>query len=134
MSETQIPLLKDVMTPSPVYIDIHACVSEADALMKQHAINHLAVMDEGVLESIISDRSIKRYTLPGHKPSDDEELLVSDICPSRAFVADINDPLNKILDIMVADHISAVIVLKDGELAGIFTERDACRLLAEQFR
>jgi len=130
----QPPLLREVMTASPIYVDISAPLSTAADLMKQHQINHLAVMADGALESIISDRSIKRVTLPGHRLSaEDEELRVSDVCPSRAYVADINDPLDKILQIMVAEHISAVIVLADGELAGIFTERDACRLLSQLY-
>lgn len=131
LPETDIPLLRDVMTASPIYVDIGAPVSEAEALMKKHQVNHLPVMADGTLESIISDRGIKRVTLPGHRFSGEEELLVSDICPSRAYVADINDPLDKILNTMVDEHISAVIVLADGELAGIFTERDACRMLAQ---
>lgn len=121
----------DVMTDSPATIPMDSTLSEAQQKMAALQVNHLPVTDNGVVESVISDRDIKRFTLPAHKADRDEELLVSDIMPSRAFAADVQDPLEKILRQMLDRHMSAVVVLRDGELAGIFTESDACRVLAE---
>ena len=128
--KTEMPVLGDVMTASPSTIDINAFLTEAEAKMASLNVRHLPVMENGVVESIISDRDIKRFTLPGHKLRCAEELLVKDICPIRACVADVNDPLDKILEVMHENRLGAVIVLNDGELAGIFTETDACRLLS----
>lgn len=121
----------DVMTPSPYTIAIDATLSDAKAEMERLQVNHLPVMDGTVVESVISDRDIKRFTLPAHKISADEELLVRDLVPSRAFVADIGDPLGTVLDRMVDNGLGTVIVLDNGELAGIFTETDACRVLSQ---
>ena len=121
----------DVMSTSLIYVDINATVAEAEHLMNQHNVHHLPVMENGCLESIISKRDIRHLQMPGHKYDKDEQLQVADICPMRAYVADINDPLARVVDRMAGERISAVIVLKDGELSGIFTEADACRVLAE---
>ena len=122
----------DVMTPSPRTIGMDAHLSEARSLMASLSVSHLPVMDGGVVESIISDREIERFTLPAHKLAEDEDLLVRDLASTRSFVADITDPLERVLRQMVASRTEAVVVLDQGELAGIFTERDACRVLADQ--
>ncbi|MGD9663377.1 MAG: HPP family protein [Porticoccaceae bacterium] len=123
--------LADVMTPSPKTIAIDAHLSEAKKLLEEMNVNQLPVMNAGVVESIITDKDIKRFTLPAHKIGADEDLLVSDIATTRAFVADAQDSLEKVLRQMIKQQTSAVIVLDQGELAGIFTETDACRVLAD---
>ncbi len=125
------PLLIDVMTQSPLYVEANATIEDAKALMAEHSIRHLPVMENGVLEGILSERDIKYASLPGHRPTEDELLTVADLCPTRAYIADINDPLNKVVEIMTEQHIAEVIVLKDGELAGIYTNADCCKVLSE---
>ncbi|TQV66945.1 CBS domain-containing protein [Exilibacterium tricleocarpae] len=134
--EVQQLRLRDVMSASLVYVDMRATVTEAEKLMAAHNVHHLPVMDNGILESIISKRDIRHAIYPdtlsleAADGGDKEDLLVSDICPIQAFVADVDDPLAKVIDIMVSRRIAAVIVLAEGELSGIFTEADGCRVLA----
>lgn len=123
--------LADVMTPAPNTISASAHLSSAQALMEELGVNHLPVMAGTVVDAIITDRDIKRFTLPAHKLAEDEDLLVSDIATTRAFVADKSDPLESVLRQMLKQHTAAVMVLDQGELAGIFTETDACRVLAD---
>ncbi|MEJ2669900.1 MAG: CBS domain-containing protein [Gammaproteobacteria bacterium] len=123
--------MSDVMSPSPVYVEINATLAEAERMMATHQIHHLPVMKDNCLESFISKRDIGQLTLSGHQYDKREELRVADIYPTQAYVADIDDPLVRVLDIMVSKRISAVIVLKEGELCGIFTEADGCRVLAQ---
>ena len=123
--------LRDVMTVSPRTIASDAHLSAAKALMEQLGVRHLPVMDNGVVESILTDRDIQRFTLPAHKLAEDEDLLVSDIASTRAFIADVDDPLPVVLRRMITQETAAVVVLEQGELAGIFTETDACRVLAD---
>ena len=123
--------LSDVMTPAPKTIPVSARLTEAKAAMEDLGVRHLPVMDGTVVDSIISDRDIKRFTLPAHKIADYEDLLVRDIATTRAFVADSRDPLKAVLRQMARQRTAAVVVLDQGELAGIFTEADACRVLAD---
>lgn len=130
MTDLKKMKLQDVMTLSPQTISIEATLSQAKVQMEKLQVHHLPVMDGTLVESVISDRDIKRFTLPAHRISQDEELLVRDIAPTRAFAADINDPLDRVVALMAERHMGAVIALDQGELAGIFTETDACRVLA----
>ncbi len=130
MSSKKMPQMVSVMTPFPHYIDVNEPAYKAEEMMKEYQFRHLPVLDEDTIESIITERDIARATTLGHSLKEESSLLVSDICAPRVYVADVSDPLDKILDVMSDKHIGAVIVAKDGELAGIFTDSDACKLLA----
>ena len=133
-NDHRMPTVLSAMTPFPYHIDAKAPLSEAEKLMAAHAIHHLPVMVEGTIESIISHRDIQRARLVGHRTVADEDLQVGDVCPARAFFADIHDPLDQILDVMAEKHIGAVLVLKKGSLTGIMTYTDVCKTFAEQLR
>ena len=122
--------LSDVMTPAPRTISVDAHLSDAQALMEELGVEQLPVMAGNVVEAVVFARDIARFTLPAHKLTREEDLLVGDIATTKAYVAESTDPLISVLERMVSNHASAVIVLNQGELAGIFTEGDACRVLA----
>jgi CBS domain-containing protein len=122
--------LKDVMTPTPVCVDASASLGTARQLLETHDIHHLPVMINGSVEGILSARDMKFAALPGHYGTADEQLTVADVCQSKAFVADCDYQVSSIVRIMADQHISEVLVLANGELAGIFTEADCCKLLA----
>ena len=130
MSDNQIPLLEDAMTADPVGIEASSSLAKAEELMNRSEVQHLAVTDASGPIGIISKQDLLRISSPAHSLADDD-LLVADILRIRRYIADVSDPLDRVLDIMVNDGIEAVLVLNDGELAGIFTSTDACSLLAE---
>ena len=132
MKHSSMPSLASVMTPFPYSIDIKASLADAEALMQTHGIRHLAVTDQQALESIVSARDIES----GHfqRQHINAELCVGDVCPTRAYIADVHDPLDRVLDAMATTHIGAVLITREGELAGIFTLQDACQRLAELLR
>lgn len=127
-----MPTLLSVMTPFPHQVDIDTPLIEARRRMQAEGIHHLAVTRNGVLESILSARDIRWADQPGHGL--DSDYRVGDVCPLRAYIADVHDPLDRILDAMVETHIGAVPVTREGELVGIFTLQDACRLLSAQLK
>lgn len=135
MSKKNMPTLAHVLTPFPHHIDSQAPISEAQVMMQAHSIRHLIVMNDDDIAGLLSERDIQKHTGLGHINSD--ELVVSDICVNTVVVADIHDPLDKILDAMAEQHLGSVVVLKNGELSGIFTNIDACKsfslYLKEQF-
>ena len=129
MTTVPCPALASVFTPSPYHIDNMASIEEARKLMKEHGIRHLVVMSEGDIFSVISDREIQHHAaLYGVDKHSD--LKVNDICVNNAVVADINDPLDKVLEAMAQHHLGCIVVLRDGELAGVFTSTDACKHFA----
>jgi acetoin utilization protein AcuB len=129
-----MPQLLSAMTPFPYHIEATQTVDEAIELMHRHDIRHLPVMVDGNIESMVSDRDIKRAQLIGHRGAADAELLVGDICPPAASYADVHDPLDQVLELMISRRVEAIMVLKDGAPAGIFTDSDACRTLVALLR
>lgn len=129
-----MPQLLSAMTPFPYQIDAGQPVADALQMMGEHHIRHLPVVIEGNIESIISDRDIKRAQLIGHRGTAGEGLCVGDISPTACFFADVCDPLDQVLDLMIANHAEALVVLREGAPVGIFTHTDACKALAMLLR
>lgn len=131
MPAKHMPQLLSVMTPFPYQIDARESIDAALALMDKHNIRHLPVLVEGNIETIISDRDIKRAQLIGHRGSTSDEWSIGDISQASAYFADVSDPLDQVLELMIKKQVEALVVLKDGAAAGIFTDTDACRVLVE---
>lgn len=124
-----MPSLAAVTTPFPYHIDVDAPLSEASEMMAQHKVHHLAVTRDGDLETVISANDIDRAYSPGHR-FEEQDLYVRDVCARRPYIADIHDPLDKILLAMADTHIGCVLVMREGELVGIVTVADALRYCA----
>lgn len=129
-----IPQMVAVMTPFPYHIDANASLTNAVAMMNEHNVRHLPVFDSGDIVGILSERDIERARIPGHPLRDETELRVGDLCTQRPYFVDVADPLDRVLDVLVEKRIGSALVLKEGDLAGVFTAADACSLLARMLR
>lgn len=129
-----IPPIKRVMTPFPYSIDAGESLVAAKRMMAIHGFRHLPVKSGGRLEGVISDRDIRRALDPESGLSDPAELRVGDVPCHQAVVVDLSEPLDKVLARMSEGHLGAVLVAKEGNLAGIFTVTDACSVFADHLR
>jgi acetoin utilization protein AcuB len=125
-----IPPIKAVMTPFPYSIESGASISAAAEMMRQHTIRHLPVMEAGQLVGLVSDRDIRLVQDPKQQ-APPEDRSVGDICMRDIYIAQLTDPLDRVLAHMAKRHIGSAVVVKQGRLAGIFTMTDACRLYGE---
>jgi len=123
-----------VMTPFPYHIEAGSSLAIAVRMMEDHDIRHLPVLEDGDVVGIISERDLERAKILGHPLSEETELTVGDLCTRQPYFVDISDPLDRVLDALAEKRLGSALVLKDGELAGIFTSMDACRLLAQTLR
>lgn len=129
-----IPQMVAVMTPFPYHIAADATLADAVAMMNEHNVRHLPVFDAGDIVGILSERDIERAKIPGHPLREEIELRVGDLCTQRPYFVDVSDPLDRVLDTLVQKRIGSALVLKEGELAGVFTAVDACELLSRVLR
>jgi acetoin utilization protein AcuB len=132
MKKLTMPTLASVLTAFPYHIDAGASVQVARELMTEHRIRHLVVMAEGEISGLLSERELQHHAMLFG--SGRGELLVSDICADNIVVADLHDPLDKVLNSMVEQRWGSVVVLREGELAGIFTTTDACHHFARMLQ
>ena len=129
-----IPSIGSVMTPFPCVVQINNSVLAARALMVEHEVRHLPVKDGSTLVGVLTDRDLKRALDPSLGLPPKEELFVRDVFVPDAYIVDVGEPLDSVLDHLSSQHIGSALVTKSGRLVGIFTLTDAARLFCNHLR
>ena len=129
-----IPPVGSVMTPFPHVVQVDDSVMMAKALMVEHEVRHLPVKDRNTLLGVLTDRDLKRALDPSLGLPPKEELFVRDVFVPDAYVVDVAEPLDGVLEQLSTQHIGSALVTKRGRLVGIFTLSDAARILCRHLR
>lgn len=126
------PTVGQYMSTNPVIIDGGLNLVDAYTRMFQRDIRHLPVYVQGHLVGIISDRDI------GHtmavKGLDPQKTTIESICTPNPFVVDPEHRLDQVVDVMASNKIGAALVMRDGQLLGIFSVIDALHALVATLR
>jgi acetoin utilization protein AcuB len=117
-------------------------IREAFFLMKEHAIRHLPIVDEGKrLIGIISDRELRRpnWVDEAHDITHvyylDNTMHVSDVMIKSVHVLHTYDTLSKAVTLLLDKGIGAAPVLDKTEtLVGMLSAIDLLRALADMIR
>lgn len=117
-------------------------IREAFFLMKEHAIRHLPIVDEGKrLIGIISDRELRRpnWVDEAHDITHvyylDNTMHVSDVMIKNVHVLHTYDTLSKAVTLLLDKGIGAAPVLDKTEtLVGMLSAIDLLRALADMIR
>ncbi len=120
-----MPPVSRYMTPLPYTIGPRDTLAAARALMLEHQIRHLPVVDEDRLVGIISDRDLASIASDGRVA----DAMTSDVASVRE-----NSPLDEVVNLMDAAKFGSVLILGDHGVVGIFTLLDALRAFAELLR
>lgn len=126
--------MKSVMTPFPYSVEVNDSLSSAREILSDHDIRHLPVMENHKLVGIISDHQITRRLGPDYGCPSEDNLRVKDVYMEAAYTVELTEPLDNVLFHMARYHIGAVIVMKQGRLAGLYTATDACKHFGEFLR
>lgn len=126
----------EYMTRDPITVATDATMKEALMLMRQHQIRHLPVVHGGSLIGILSDRDVRRASpslLTGiDRDNYDQvlnETLVNRIMTREPFTVASQTSLIEAVRVLVEKRIGSIPVVDGTDLVGIFTERDALRVL-----
>ena len=126
----------DYMTKEPFTVGEDANMKEAVALLRQHHIRHLPVVQGPKLIGIVTDRDIRKASpslLSGVDIDKYEEVLastpISRIMTREPFTLTADTELSQAVQLMVDKKIGAVPVVNGEDLVGIFTEIDALKVL-----
>ncbi|MBN1967047.1 MAG: CBS domain-containing protein [Anaerolineae bacterium] len=131
-------LVRDVMTPDPVTLKPGDSLSTAKARMKSVRCRRLPIVDEaGNLCGIITDRDLR---LAENSPLImrerwQDDLLIEhttvDACMTSDPISITPDaPLERAIEIMLAQRISGLPVVEETRLVGIITVTDLLQALA----
>ena len=107
---THIPSIGSVMTPFPYVVQVDDSLLVARTLMVEHSIRHLPVKDGSTLVGVLTDRDLKRALDPNLGLPPEEELFVRDVFVADAYVVDVTEPLDGVLDQLSTQHIGSALV------------------------
>jgi acetoin utilization protein AcuB len=127
--------VQDWMSKDLVTIEEDTSIMKASKVMKQNNIQHLPVLSQGRLVSIVSDRDLKEATPSKATTLDIHEMYflldkvtVKSLMPKQLFTIAPGDTVEKAAAAMLKHHISALpVVDAQGTLAGIITKGDIFR-------
>ena len=132
-------IVRNWMTPNPITITPQTTLTEAKRLMDEHFVRRLPVIHKGKLVGIVTRGDIREAQASTATTLSVYELnYLLDEIPAKDFMA--YEPITISADATIAEaarrmqqhKIGALPVVEYGELVGIITETDLCRLLILQ--
>lgn len=124
-----IPTIQKHMTTSPHSIGQGQTLARAHAVMSEHRIRHLPVLEGGKLVGMLSDRDLHLVeSLEGVDPA---KVLVEDAMSSTIYSVAPDAALDDVVSAMAEHKYGSAVVMQNEKVVGIFTTVDVCRTLAE---
>ncbi|MBU3914264.1 CBS and ACT domain-containing protein [bacterium] len=130
-------LVKNWMSKDVISIDINDPIVNAVNLLRDHNIRTLPVLKDGKLSGIVTDRDLKRVTVPKNTNLESEEIIylntrtkVGEIMTKEPITVSPDFSVDEVARIMLEKKISGIpVVDEQGELVGIITQGDICSVL-----
>ena len=130
-------LIKNWMSKPVITVDVNSSMQETSYLLEKHNIRLLPVTQWEKLVGIITDRDIKRSSASDATSLEKHELLyllskitVKDIMTKNPICVTPDNTIEETARILMEHKISGVPVVEThGEVVGIVTHSDLCRVL-----
>jgi acetoin utilization protein AcuB len=127
-----IPKIQMHMTASPYSIGRDQPLSRAHALMREHQIRHLPVLEGGELVGVVTDRDLR--LIESLRDVDAAQVSVQEAMASEVYAVKPDALLDEVVETMAKYKYGCAVVIHNYQVVGIFTTVDACRVLAELLR
>lgn len=121
-----IPTVGDYMTPGVYLVVAHETVTRAKAVMREHGLRHLPVMENGKLVGVVSDRDLAevRSTRPGGP-------IVGEAMTGKPYTVAPTTLLNVVARTMAKLRYGSAVVIDRKGVVGVLTTTDAMEALAD---
>ncbi len=134
--------VRDIMTSPALTIGSDTPVPAAIALMRQHDIRHLPVVESGRLVGMISRGDLREASITASINADQYELhfllsklTVSKLMSRRVYTVTPDAFIVHAAELMTENKIAGLPVVDErGGVVGIITESDLLRMLAAKLR
>ena len=124
----QLHKIQDFMTPNPIVVKKTLPIQEALGIMRKKSARHLPVVDDsGHVIGLVTDRDIKLAS----SFIEADQMHVSDIMIEKPYCVESVVSLRNVALYMAENRYGSALILRDGQLIGIFTADDALRTLGE---
>ena len=118
----------DVMTSSPVTVNIDDLIPSVEKLFSKHQFRHIPVKRNGKICGMLSNQDLNKYKGDGGY----NYLKCSEIMSNLVVCAHVDTPIYKMSQVLIREKISSLpIVNSKGVLVGIVTTSDILRLTVE---
>lgn len=126
---------RDLMTENPLRVEPTATLSEAMGVLSLGGVRHLPVVEDGVLKGMVSERDLLDCFHVGEdRLEEGSSRTVSEIMSDNLFTVDVDDPVKKVIEVMLDGWIGAVMVTEgEGNLAGIISYVDILEAAKDRF-
>jgi CBS domain-containing protein len=139
MEKTRV---RDIMTSPAIVVAPDTTVPAANALMRQHRIRHLPVVENGRLVGIISQGDLRQASTTAAINADLYEinfmlsrLTVGKIMARKVFTVTPEAFVMHAAELMTENKIAGLpVVDEDGSVIGIVTESDLLKMLVRKLR
>lgn len=119
--------IRSYMTSSVQIIGIRRTLEEARELMEEQNFRHLPVMEGGKCVGMVSQRDLQLLdTVPDVDP---KSMSVEEAMSQDVLTVDPDQPLASVAGQMARRKCGSAVVMRDGEVVGIFTTIDALNAL-----
>lgn len=121
--------MNEVMTREPATVDVHACLAEASEQMATLGVRQLVVTDRGRIVGLIDDHDVDHFL--ARKKVSPEIAAVGEAMVPEPLIVTREEPLAPVARVMASRPCPCVVVAETGRPIGVFSARDALRLLAK---
>ena len=129
-------IVRNWMTSNPITITPQTTLPEAHRLMNEHNVRRLPVVNKGKLVGIVTRGDVREAQASDATTLSVYELnYLLDQIPAKEFMAyepitvSADAPIGEAARRMLQHKIGGLPVVEYGELVGIITETDLCRML-----
>ena len=127
-----IPKIQAHMTTSPHSIGRDQPLARAHALMREHQIRHLPVLEGGKLLGVLSERDLR--LIETLRDVDPAKVTVEEAMSNEVYAVAPDAPLDEVVEAMAKHKYGCAVVLQNQHVVGIYTTVDVCRSLSELLR
>ncbi|WP_028309656.1 CBS and ACT domain-containing protein [Desulfitibacter alkalitolerans] len=127
-------LVKEIMTQNVITVSPNTNIFEALALINQHRIRHLPIINDTELVGIVSDRDlrdVKPSTLESENMDFLKAIKVEQIMKTNVITAHPLDSVDEAAALLYRNRIGSLPVINGGKIVGIVTHGDLIRALVE---
>ncbi len=127
--------VRDVMNPNVVTVKTFESAAKALATMRNYGIDRIVVVDENhkvngiltvkdIVDRIISPRKRARMGDGSGEKEKTLSIMVESVMSYPVITADAKDAVSDIVDLMIKNRISSVVIARDGVPEGIVIKKD----------
>jgi acetoin utilization protein AcuB len=117
-------MAKDIITISP-----QASIGAAVKLMHQHSIRHLPVVEDDLMQGLVTESNLRQYFFPSMV----HELSISDVMIVNPITVDPNTSIDSAAQLIHKYKIGGLPVLEKRQLIGMLTVTDILAAFIELF-